>query len=322
MRCASPPESVIAPRESVRYSRPTSRRNPRRARTSFSTSSAITARAPSRRSDAKCAAASATVIAKTSTIDLPSTKTARDSGFKRRPSHALHFVSRRNVAIFSRTASLVVSFQWRSSFGTTPSHFMSHEPSLDLPCHETRTRRSAMPKRITSRCFCESLFQGFSRSIFMSRARAPTTRARQPVSPSATVRHGSTAPSEIESAGFGTTRSRSTSMRVPSPLHSGHMPSGELYESICGVSSGKLTPHAGHERASEYARGSASPSTSTRSCPSPARSAVSTLSVRRERDAGSSARRSTTSSMVCFVFLSRPVTSSRLTTLPSTRTRE
>ncbi len=59
---------------------------------------------------------------------------------------------------------------------------------------------------------------------------------------SPTAPRGLTAPSLIDSFGLGTTRSGSISMRVPSPEHSGHMPSGELNENSCGVGSGNEIP--------------------------------------------------------------------------------
>ena len=50
------------------------------------------------------------------------------------------------------------------------------------------------------------------------------------------------APSITESVGSWMMRFGSTSSFVPRPLHSGHIPSGELKLNSCGDSSGKLIP--------------------------------------------------------------------------------
>ena len=59
----------------------------------------------------------------------------------------------------------------------------------------------------------------------------------QPSPRSMDVFHGAIAPPRIEHDGSGTTSSGSISIRVPSPLHAGHIPSGELNEKLCGPSS-------------------------------------------------------------------------------------
>jgi hypothetical protein len=123
------------------------------------------------------------------------------------------------------------------------------------------------------------------------------------------------------SAGSGMISSGSACSLSPRPLHSTHMPSGELNENDCGDSSGKPMPQVGQELSSEYTRGVFSPATSATSLPLPSRSAVSTESVRRPRFSAPIVTRSITSSMVCFFCFSRASTSSRRTTMPSIRTR-
>jgi hypothetical protein len=67
-------------------------------------------------------------------------------------------------------------------------------------------------------------------------------RADQEPSRATALAHGAMAPSRIEREASGTTRSGSISRRSPSPLHSGHIPSGLLKEKLCGESSGKAWP--------------------------------------------------------------------------------
>ena len=138
---------------------------------------------------------------------------------------------------------------------------------------------------------------------------------------SPTAPSGLTAPSLTERSGFGTTRSGSISMRVPSPEHSGHIPSGELNENSCGDGSGNEIPQWWQARCSE-STWSFCPSAAITSVPSPSRSAVSTESVSRCASPGLATRRSTTASIVCFFFLSRRTSSSSSeSTLPSSLTR-
>ena len=99
-------------------------------------------------------------------------------------------------------------------------------------------------------------------------------------------------------------------MRVPRPVHSGHAPNGELNENDRGSSSSKDSPSLRQTRCSLNSRSrsgsSAGASTNSRFTMPPASpSAVSTESVSRRRAEGFTARRSTTTSMVCFCcFLS------------------
>ncbi len=88
MRCDSPPESVEDSRSSVRYSRPTSRRNPRRLRISRRTLSAIAASFSVSSSVAKKPSASRTVRADTASIVRPPTWTSRASRRRRAPPHS------------------------------------------------------------------------------------------------------------------------------------------------------------------------------------------------------------------------------------------
>jgi hypothetical protein len=92
------------------------------------------------------------------------------------------------------------------------------------------------------------------------------------------------APSSIVWSGLGTINSGSSSIRVPSPSHSEHAPCGLLKENVRGSISGRLIPHTGQARCSEYSVSSAGSAeiSLTITTPSPNRSAVSTESARRE----------------------------------------
>ena len=100
-----------------------------------------------------------------------------------------------------------------------------------------------------------------------SRATARTMSVPQLV-PSPTAPSGLTAPSLIERSGLGTTSSGSISMRVPSPEHSGHMPSGELNENSCGDGSGNEIPQSWQARCCDITC-SGRPSGETISIPPP-----------------------------------------------------
>src|SRR5512138_1478560 len=132
-----------------------------------------------------------------------------------------------------------------------PSNFIAHSPVEWRPSHATVTRLSPVPYISTSRCLSPSLFHGLSRSILNAFASALTMFVVQPLSFAIDSPHTATAPSRIERVGSGTTRSGSAAIRSPRPLHSTHMPSGELNENDCGDSSGKPMPHFGHALASE-----------------------------------------------------------------------
>jgi hypothetical protein len=66
-----------------------------------------------------------------------------------------------------------------------------------------------------------SFDQGASRSILLVSATASSMREKYCVR---AVLHGAMAPSEIDRSGLGTTRSASTSKRVPRPSHVGQAP--------------------------------------------------------------------------------------------------
>src|SRR5678816_1026547 len=182
-----------------------------------------------------------------------------------------------------------------------PSNRIAHSPVECRPSHATVTR---VPCKSTSRCLSLSLFHGLSRSILNAFASALTMLVVHPESLAIASPHTATAPSRSERVGSGTTRSGSAASRSPRPLHSTHMPSGELNEKLCGDSSGKPMPHLGHALASEYIRGTFSSPTSTISLPLPSRSAVSTESVSRPLSLGLIVNRSITS--LSLIHISEP----------------
>ena len=99
MRCASPPDSVAAARDSDRYSSPTSSRNPSRDWISLSTWPAIACSRVPRVSALRNSAHSAIDSSATSAIDLRAESpaaivTARISGFSLVPLHSGHGTSR------------------------------------------------------------------------------------------------------------------------------------------------------------------------------------------------------------------------------------
>src|SRR5262245_13308884 len=132
-----------------------------------------------------------------------------------------------------------------------PSNRIAHSPVEWRPSQLTVTRLSPVPLGSTSRCAGVSLFHGLSRSILNAFASALTMLVVQPESFAIASPHTATAPSRIDLLGSGTTRSGSAAWRSPRPLHSTHMPSGELNEKLCGDSSGNPMPHVGHALASE-----------------------------------------------------------------------
>ena len=82
-------------------------------------------------------------------------------------------------------------------------------------------------------------------------ASALTMLAVQPESLAMESPHTATAPSRMLRVGSGTISSGSACSLSPRPLHSTHMPSGELNENDCGDSSGKPMPQVGQELSSE-----------------------------------------------------------------------
>src|SRR5207245_109190 len=69
--------------------------------------------------------------------------------------------------------------------------------------------------------------------------------------------HGASAPCLSVRSAFGTTRSGSTSQRLPRPEHVSHAPYGLLNENMRGDTSGSETPHSAQANRSEKSMGSA-----------------------------------------------------------------
>src|SRR6187402_2193098 len=134
-----------------------------------------------------------------------------------------------------------------------------------------------------SRWLWLSLFQGFFLSIPKVDNTQSISLATQPSPRAAAAAQGVTAPSLIESAGFGTTSSGSISGREPRPLQSVQNPSGELKEKDCGESSGNESSQCGQATRSLNARSSLG--VSTLITPLPSRRPSSTESVIRARAA-------------------------------------
>ena len=138
---------------------------------------------------------------------------------------------------------------------------------------------------------------------------------------------GPMAPSPRVAPGSGTTSSGSTSIRVPSPWHSGQAPNGELNENDRGSSSSvsigcSLGQAIFSENRSSRPGSLAGRSTKSKTTSPPARpSAVSTESVSRRLADALTASRSTTTSIVCFFCLSSLGGSSREWVSPLTRAR-
>src|SRR5215510_10125471 len=127
-----------------------------------------------------------------------------------------------------------------------PSYRIAHSPVECRPSHATVTRLSPVPLSKMSRCLSPSLFHGLSRSILNAFASALTMFVVQPESFAIDSPHTATAPSRIDRDGSGITKFGSAAKRSPRPLHSTHMPSGELNENDCGDSSGNPMPSFGH----------------------------------------------------------------------------
>ncbi len=121
--------------------------------------------------------------------------------------------------------------------------------------------------------------------------------------------HGTIAPSKIDRVGSGKTRSGSISSLWPNPPHVAQAPNGELKEKRRGEGSSKESPQLGHAAFSEKTDSSFEPVT-TRAVPPASRNAVSSESASRDLIVGAEISRSTTASIVCFVFLLREGTSS------------
>ena len=139
---------------------------------------------------------------------------------------------------------------------------------------------------------------------------------------------GPIAPSPRVAPGSWITSSASTSMRVPSPWHSGQAPNGELNENDrgsrssvsigCSLGQAIFSENRSSRPGSLAGRSTKSNTTSPLARPS----AVSTESVSRRLLDALTASRSTTTSIVCFFCLSSLGGSSREWVSPLTRARE
>ena len=117
------------------------------------------------------------------------------------------------------------------------------------------------------------------------------------------------------------TISSSTSMVDPIPAQAGQAPKGELKENIRGSILGREIWQSGQAKCWLYM--CSGPSTSATSTnPSPHLAAVSMESVKRLSMPSLTTKRSTTTSMSCFLVFWRSTSSSKVLTTPSTRTRE
>ena len=111
-------------------------------------------------------------------------------------------------------------------------------------------------------------------------------------------------------------------LRVPKPSQTGHAPNGLLNENRRGSSSATARSHSGQECLAENTRSGCSPFIHDKIAISPPkRSAVSKLSAIRLPRSSRTLKRSTTTSMVCFFFLSNSGGVSISITSPSTRAR-
>ena len=114
----------------------------------------------------------------------------------------------------------------------------------------------------------------------------------------------------------GIIRSTSNSLLNPRPVQHGHAPNGLLNEKLLGSISSMLIPQSGQEKLSENLS-SSPPITSTFTSPSAILSTVSIESVSLFSIPGLTASLSTTISMLCFLFLSRLISSESSYMLPS-----
>ncbi|GBC80027.1 hypothetical protein HRbin09_01255 [bacterium HR09] len=112
-----------------------------------------------------------------------------------------------------------------------------------------------------------------------------------------------TAPAAKERCGSRMSFPGSISCTLPRPVHEGQAPWGELKEKRRGESSAREKPHWGQAWREESTNSSRSLG-AIRTNPSPTRRAVSRESARRWARSWRTSRRSTTTSMVCFFFLS------------------
>jgi hypothetical protein len=97
---------------------------------------------------------------------------------------------------------------------------------------------------------------------------------------------------------------------VPRPSQDGQAPKGLLKENRRGSISSMVKPETGQAKRAEKVWRSPLSAFSVKARPSASSSAVSKLSARRDSRPSRSTRRSTTTSMSCFFFLSRAGASS------------
>ena len=127
------------------------------------------------------------------------------------------------------------------------------------------------------------------------------------------------APSWILRSLLGTTRSSSILYFIPSPLHSGQAPQGALNENILGSRVGREKSHSGQAYVS-LSSFLSPPTTSMITFPLPSLVAVSILSYSLLLISGLITNLSTTTSFVCFLFLSKVMSSDKSCSSPSIRT--
>ena len=104
---------------------------------------------------------------------------------------------------------------------------------------------------------------------------------------------------------------KSASNDAPSPMHAGQAPKGLLNEKIPGTGFGSEIPQVGHAKCTLYIYSSPS-ITAAITIPSPSFNAVSTESVSLCVIPSFIKIRSTTTSIVCFLFFSRFISSSKI----------
>ena len=129
---------------------------------------------------------------------------------------------------------------------------------------------------------------------------------------------GTIAPLRMLSELSGTTLSRSISFTVPSPLHRGHAPSGELNENMLGAGSLYAMPVTGSISFFEKLRIPPVSLSRTIMVPSPCLNAVFMVLARRSSSASLTSILSTTTSILWFLYLSTFMPSVISVTVPST----
>src|SRR5256885_12947012 len=195
--------------------------------------------------------------------------TARASGFKRLPLQTGHGRSLMYRSMSARMKSEVVSRYCRSSQGRTPSHSYSYERRCPFRFSYVSFSASSVPFKIASTAFFDSDLIGVSSENLNLRA-SPSRIAMRYWAVPLDFCHGRTAPSLSERSGLPSTRSGSGSSFVPSPVHGGHAPWGELNENVRGSISPIEKSPSGQASRSENRRSGPLPSASATSArPSP-----------------------------------------------------